>query len=160
MELKKTTKLFRAVGADLPTNQKLLQAAKNAADNAYAPYSGFAVGAAVETLDGRIFVGANMENASYGLTICAEVGALQAASTAGALNMVRRIAIVGGPKDATKQHHKPIAPCGRCRQLIAEAAMVGGSEIEVLFADLNLRAIERRTISELLPHSFGASDLD
>ena len=138
----------------------LFQAATKAAANAYAPYSGFAVGAAVETSDGEIFVGANMENASYGLTSCAEVGALQAASSAGALGRIRRIAIVGGPIDAAPDYRpKPTAPCGRCRQLIAEAAMLAGHDIEVWYADLERTIIERRTISELLPDAFTAGNL-
>ncbi len=141
------------------TPRNLLKAARDAAKNAYAPYSRFAVGAAVETSDGRIFTGANMENASYGLTICAEVGALQAASTAGALKKVRRIAISGGPIDDKRQRQKPTAPCGRCRQLIAEAAMVAGCEVEVWFSDLSLSTVEKRTVFELLPDPFGADNL-
>jgi cytidine deaminase len=138
----------------------LFKAAREAAANAYAPYSGFAVGAAVETSDGRIFGGANMENASYGLTLCAEVGALQAASSAGALDKIRRIAIVGGPiKRTSRERHAPTAPCGRCRQLISEAAMVGRHDIEVWFADLDMKAVERRTIAELLPDAFGPGNL-
>ena len=138
----------------------LFQAARKTANHAYAPYSGFAVGAAVETSDGRIFVGANMESASYGLTSCAEVGALQAASSAGALGGIRRIAIVGGPINAAPDYRPtPTAPCGRCRQLLAEAAMVAEHDIEVWFADLEQRVIERRTISELLPDAFGARNL-
>lgn len=138
----------------------LFQAATKAAANAYAPYSGFAVGAAVETSDGEIFVGANMENASYGLTSCAEVGALQSASSAGALGRIRRIAIVGGPIDAAPDYRpKPTAPCGRCRQLLAEAAMLAGHDIEVWYADLERTIIERRTISELLPDAFTAGNL-
>lgn len=123
----------------------LLEAAREAAGHAYAPYSGFAVGAAVETSDGRVFVGANMENASYGLAVCAEVGALQAATTSGALDQVHRIAIVGP---------KPPTPCGRCRQLLAETAALSGRDIEVWFADLDFNVVERRTISALLPDAF------
>jgi cytidine deaminase len=138
----------------------LLNAARDVATNAYAPYSNFRVGAAVETSDRRIFVGANMENASYGLTMCAEVGALQAASSAGALGKIRRIAIVGGPMKAPITYDpKATAPCGRCRQLIFEAAMHGGQQIEVWFADLDRKVVERRTISELLPDTFDASNL-
>jgi cytidine deaminase len=140
--------------------RKLLEAARHAAQSAYAPYSGFSVGAAVETSDGRIFLGANMENASYGLTMCAEVGAIQAASTAGLLNKIRRIAIVGGPTKEPPQHiPRPTAPCGRCRQLIAEAAVYGGYDVEVWFADLDGKVVERRTISALLPDSFGSGNL-
>lgn len=141
--------------------QKLLKAASDAANNAYSPYSGFLVGAAVETSDGRIFVGANMENVSYGLTVCAEVGALQSASTANALDKIQRIAIVGGLriKALTPKQSKPTAPCGRCRQLISEAAMLSGYDIEVWYADLELKSVKCKAISELLPDSFGASSL-
>jgi cytidine deaminase len=134
----------------------LLKAARAAARNAYAPYSGFAVGAAVQISDGRTFVGANMENVSFGLTVCAEVGALQATCTAGMLGSVRRIAIVGGPvKPGAQYQPVPTAPCGRCRQLIHEAARLGGHDIEVWFADLGRTVVERRASSELLPDAFG-----
>jgi cytidine deaminase len=138
---------------------ELFESARKAAANAYAPYSGFAVGAAVETSDGRIFAGANMENASYGVTICAEVGALQAASSAGALRSIRRMVVVGGPIAGSTGRPQATAPCGRCLQLIAEAAAVGGHDIEVWFSDLNGRAVQRRTISELLPDAFGPDNL-
>jgi len=138
----------------------LLKAARDVATHAYAPYSKFRVGAAVETSDGRIFVGANMENASYGLAMCAEVGALQAASSAGALGQIRRIAIVGGPMKAPSTYHpRATAPCGRCRQLISEAARYGGHEIEVWFSDLDRTVVERRTTCELLPDAFDARNL-
>src|SRR5258708_30721555 len=101
-----------------------------------------------------------MENASYGLAMCAEVGALQAASSAGALGQIRRIAIVGGPMKVPSTYHpKATAPCGRCRQLIFEAAKHGEHEIEVWFADLDRKIVGRRTISELPPDAFGESNL-
>ena len=138
----------------------LMKAARDVANHAYAPYSKFRVGAAVETSDGRTFVGANMENASYGVTMCAEVGALQAASSAGALDKIRRIAVVGGPARPAAGHRpKPTAPCGRCRQLISEAAMHAGHDIEVWYADLDGKVVQRRTITELLPDAFDASNL-
>ena len=138
----------------------LLECAREAAANAYAPYSGFAVGAVVETTDGRLFSGANMENASYGLSICAEIGALQAALTAGALDSIKRMAIVGGPI-APPADDRPQAtpPCGRCRQLIFEAAALSGCDIEVWFAGLDGEAVQCRTISELLPYAFGPDTL-
>jgi cytidine deaminase len=150
----------RSAGPALKPPLALLKAARNVASHAYAPYSKFRVGAAVETSDGRTFVGANMENASYGLTMCAEVGALQAASSAGALNKIRRIVVVGGPaKPPAGYRPKPTAPCGRCRQLICEAAMHGGHQIEVWFGDLSGKVMQRRTISELLPDAFDAGNL-
>ena len=143
---------------DLPV--ALFQKAREVVANAYAPYSKFGVGAAAETCDGTVYVGANMENASYGLTMCAEVGALQAASSDGALGKIRRIAIVGGPLHQHSDHQpKATAPCGRCRQLIAEAAKVGRHDIEVWFSDLDGSVVERRTISELLPDAFDSENL-
>lgn len=138
----------------------LLLAAKKVAANAYAPYSRFAVGAVVETMDGDVFAGSNMENASYGLTLCAEAGALQAASSAGRLGEIKRIVVVGGPVDRAIGHQpQPTTPCGRCRQLISEAAMLGSHDIEVWFADLNGEHARRTTISQLLPSAFGAKNL-
>lgn len=138
----------------------LWQSARRAARHAYAPYSKFAVGAAVETDDGRIFTGANMENASYGLTMCAEVGALQAASTAGALGSIKRIAVVGGPMNrATGRKNVPLTPCGRCRQLIYEAAVLGKRDISVWCATADLKKRLMTRISRLLPHSFGVENL-
>lgn len=146
-------------GAAKSSDAKLLAAARRAASNAYAPYSSFAVGAAVETSDGRIFTGANMENASYGLTLCAEAGALQAASGAGALSLVRKIAIVGGPIAVTGKKPSPVTPCGRCRQLIQEASMASGNDVAIVMSDLGLRTQATSKISKLLPNSFSASEL-
>ncbi len=108
----------------MPTNPELicvLAAREAAREHAYAPYSGFTVGAAVETADGRRFTGANVENASYGLTICAERTAVFAAVLAGA----KRIAAVAvtGPDGVTTP------PCGACRQVLAE---FGSPEVPVI----------------------------
>jgi cytidine deaminase len=138
---------------------ELLRAAASAARNAYAPYSNFAVGAALQTSDGSVFAGANMENASYGLTMCAEVGALQAASTAGKLADVVRIGIAGGNLRADKCDGEIVTPCGRCRQLILESARLGSRDIEVWCANLDLSSIKCFKISELLPHGFGPANL-
>ena len=139
---------------------KLLKAASKSAGKAYAPYSGFLVGAALEVKDGKIFTAANMENASYGLTVCAEVGALQAASSAGYLDKVVSIGIVGGLSDPKKRNrNKIVTPCGRCRQLILESALLSKNDIEIWCADLDLTIIQRFNISELLPNSFGPKDL-
>jgi len=143
---------------DLPS--ELLRAAVSAAQNAYAPYSRFAVGAAARTADGAVFVGANMENASYGVTICAEVGALQAASTVGKLPDVVQIAVAGGiMEEAGRPTGKIVTPCGRCRQLILESAHLGRRDVEVWCADLDLTSVACFKISELLPHGFGPATL-
>lgn len=142
----------------IQANASLLDAAVVASASAYAPYSGFVVGAAAQTVDGRIFSAANMENASYGLSVCAEVGALQTAASANALGLITQMAIVGAPKgqSATGQI---VTPCGRCRQLILESAQLADRDIAVLCADVALTVVRGFFISELLPHAFGPSNL-
>jgi cytidine deaminase len=123
----------------------LLDAAESAQAHAWAPYSRFRVGAAVETDDGRIFSGVNVENASYGLTLCAERVAIAAAVTAGARGF-RRLAVA---TDASP----PSAPCGACRQVLAE---FGGDPVVVAVGPGGSR---RWRLSELLPDAFGREDL-
>lgn len=94
------------------TDKELLDKATEAMEKAYSPYSGFKVGAAIETADGRIFTGCNVENASFGATICAERTAAVKAVSEGA-KVFRRIAIVGSAGEYTY-------PCGICRQFLAE----------------------------------------
>jgi cytidine deaminase len=105
-------------------NETLIQAAGEAAEFAYAPYSGFAVGAALLTSDGRVFTGANVENASYSLTICAERVALVKAVTEGARQFEKLALVSTGDK--------PVLPCGACLQALAEFApaliIIAGSE--------------------------------
>lgn len=123
----------------------LVSAARAAMERAYAPYSGFRVGAAIEAEDGTIYMGCNIENASYGLTICAERAAVAAAVTAGARRF-RRVAVV-------TETDPPAAPCGACRQVLSEF----GSTIEVRSVG---PATERRwTLAELLPDAFGPEQL-
>ncbi len=120
--------------------------AREAMRNAWAPYSEFRVGAAIESADGRVFVGCNVESASYGLTICAERMALGAAVAAGARSL-RRIAV-------TTEVEPPAAPCGACRQLLAEF----GLNLEVISAG---PSSERRwTLAALLPDAFTKESLD
>ena len=140
-------------------SRTLFARAQEVARHCYAPYSRFAVGAAVETSDGSIFMGTNMENASYGLTMCAEVGALQAALAGGKHHEIVRMAIVGGLIDRGDKKGGIVTPCGRCRQLILEASQRSGVDIEVWCADIDLTTIESFKISELIPHGFGPKDL-
>ncbi len=124
---------------------RLVQAATEAQANAYAPYSGFKVGAALQDTEGRIFVGANVENASFGVTNCAERVALGAAIAAGARKFDRLVVV----SEATP----PSAPCGACRQVLSEMA-----------ADLVVEAVgpsgsRRWLMSDLMPDPFGAEDL-
>lgn len=124
----------------------LIGRAREAMRNAWAPYSEFRVGAAIEAADGRVFVGCNVESASYGLTICAERMALGAAVAAGARSL-RRVAV-------TTEVEPPAAPCGACRQLLAEF----GLNLEVIAAG---PTSERRwTLAALLPDAFTKESLD
>ena len=124
---------------------RLVQAATEAQANAYAPYSGFKVGAALQDTEGRVFVGANVENASFGVTNCAERVALGAAIAAGARKFDRLVVV----SEATP----PSAPCGACRQVLSEMA-----------ADLVVEAVgpsgsRRWLMGDLMPDPFGAEDL-
>jgi len=125
---------------------RLLRAARQAMSRAYAPYSKFHVGAAVETTTGKIFSGCNVENASYGLTNCAERTAIfNAVAGLGAARVnIRAIAVV------TAQD-VPCAPCGACRQVIWEF----GPEAIVIFR--SQEGITQRPIAELLPEGFRLS---
>lgn len=140
-------------------DRDLITAARKAADNAYAPYSGFAVGAAARGTDGTIHIGANLENAAYGLGLCAEVSALTAANTSGEYNRLEAIAIVGFGFFPKMHVSEVVTPCGRCRQLISESAQLSGIDIEVFTCSGDLERIEQHKISELLPHVFGPQSL-
>ena len=133
------------------TEAALIAAARAAAQRAYAPYSNFAVGCAVESVAGEVAVGANVENACYRLGLCAEQAALAAAQVAFGLDQVARIAVVALSGDA------PVTPCGGCRQAIAEAANLGGRDIAILCAGTS--EMLRATIAELLPHAFAPERL-
>jgi cytidine deaminase len=147
---------------DLPKKDRdLIAAARKAADNAYAPYSGFAVGAATRSKDGVIHIGANleMENAAYGLGLCAEISALTAANTSGDFEYLEAIAIVGFGFFPEMHDSDIVTPCGRCRQLISESAQLSGIDIDVFACSGDLKRIEQYKISELLPRAFGPQSL-
>ncbi len=135
----------------------LIAAARAAAVHAHAPYSRFAVGAALLLDDGTVVTGTNFENASYGLSLCAETVATASANAAGRLADIVAIGIVGGrmgEKDVA-----PIRPCGRCRQVLNEAAQMGGRDLAVYCAGLAGGDVETHRLSDLLPHAFGPGDL-
>ncbi|QNQ10690.1 cytidine deaminase [Sphingomonas alpina] len=140
---------------------RLITAAREAARRAYAPYSRFGVGAAVLLSDGSVVTGANFENASYGLSLCAETVALATVSSAGRLADVLAIGVIGGAMDAEgiARGLTPVGPCGRCRQVINEAAQVGDRDIVVWCGAAEGDAVDRHMLSDLLPHAFGPRDL-
>ena len=119
---------------------ELLNAAKQARLNAYTPYSQFKVGAAVKTHNGLIFAGCNIENASYGLTVCAERVAIFAALTAGCSNIVE-LAVVADTE-------LPVTPCGACRQVMQEFGIQ-----TVYMSNLN-NDISKMCMQDLLPHAY------
>ena len=135
----------------------LIAAARAAAVHAHAPYSRFRVGAAVLLTDGGIVTGANVENASYGLSLCAETVAIATAAAQGRLRDVVAIGVVGGSMDGDGT--VPVRPCGRCRQVLNEAAQLGGRDLSVWCAGLTGDAVEEYRLSDLLPHAFGPADL-
>ena len=136
--------------------QALLQSAQAVMHNAYKAYSDFLIGAAVQTGSGSIYLGTFMENASQGLSVCAEVAAILAANTAGEFD-IRAIAVVGGPKN--EPSNMIITPCGRCRQIIYEASQVAQVDIDVICSNKDLSQVLRTKISYLLPLPFGPSDV-
>lgn len=144
------------------TISQLVEAARAARKNGYAPYSRFSVGAAVRLNDGEIIVGANFENASLGLSLCAETVALAAANARGRFADIDAIAVVGGPisrSDSAENENHVITPCGRCRQILNEAQQVADRPIAIYCASTHGAAIVEHSVTALLPFAFGPNDL-
>ena len=140
-------------------NCELVERAQEAAARAYAPYSRFAVGAAVRSKSGAIYAAANLENAASGLTICAEAAALSLANSAGN-HEIDAIAVVGfNFTDTAAGASRVVSPCGSCRQLIAEAAQRANGSVRVICCNGELSRIVVWTIGELLPNAFGPENL-
>ena len=129
------------------TMDDLIEAARRVRENAHAPYSRYKVGAAVRTASGKVFVGANVENASYGLALCAERSAIAGAIAAGETRLAA-VAVITASSP-------PAAPCGMCRQVLAEFA---DDDLPVTLVN---DAGERKdtTLGALLPHAFRQNDL-
>jgi cytidine deaminase len=132
---------------DESTLQRLLAAARAARGQAYAPYSRFAVGAALLDEQGRVHAGCNVENAAHPQGQCAEAGALAALVLAGGRRVVAAVVVAEAPQ--------PITPCGGCRQKLREFA---ADDTPVLAAD-DRAVLARHTLGALLPHSFGPEHL-
>jgi cytidine deaminase len=126
--------------------ETVMEAARDASEKAYAPYSNFHVGAALLAADGTIHAGCNVENASYGLAICAERNATAAMVLANPENREIELVAVFSPNAS------PCFPCGACRQVLRE---FGCKEVVVE----ELSGLRRYPLEELLPHSFGPEAL-
>ena len=132
------------------TDDDLIAAARAAAEHSYSPYSNFPVGAALRFADGSVVTGTNIENASYGLALCAETVAVAKAMAEGARGGLEAVAVIG-PGET------PITPCGRCRQVLNELAALGGTDPEVLCVGPD--EVRRSRLSALLPDAFGPASL-
>ena len=138
----------------------LVERARAAALRAYAPYSGFSVGCAIESVDGEIVTGANMENACYRLGVCGEIAALTAAQQAFGLAGIARIAVSGGHvAGGALAGASVVTSCGGCRQSILEAAQLGGRDIEIVSSNGDGTETRVNRISELIPYGFGPDNL-
>ena len=133
-----------------PADGELVAAARAARERAYAPYSGFRVGAALRTEQGEVVTAGNVENASYGLAICAERAAVAAAVALGHRGF-EAIAVAGPGPD-------PVTPCGACRQVLREFPR--GPELRVLCAGEAGERLLVTTLGALLPDSFGPDNLE
>jgi len=142
------------------TDAELIAAARTAALKAYAPYSRFSVGCAIESIDGEVVTGVNVENACYRLGVCAEQSALSAAQLAFGLANVTRIAVAGGDGSGGSLVGEIVCtPCGGCRQAIYEASCLSGRNVEIICSSGDGRSVEQHHISTLLPHGFGPANL-
>ncbi len=130
----------------MPEDERLLALAALARSHAYAPYSGFPVGAALAGASGQVYLGCNVENAAYPAGICAERAALAAAIAAGERSFTRMIVLAGSDR--------PVPPCGMCRQVMAELA----PSMPLLLANLD-GVLEETTPEALLPGAFNARDI-
>ncbi len=132
------------------TDTDLIAAARTAAERSYSPYSKFAVGAALRFADGSVVTGTNIENASYGLALCAETVAVAKAMADGRRGGLEAVAVTGPGAE-------PITPCGRCRQVLNELAQLGGTDPDILCVGPD--AVRTVKLSALLPDAFGPASL-
>lgn len=138
------------------TRESLIDAARDAATRAYAPYSDFHVGAALGFADGSVITGANVENASYGMTLCAETVAVGKALSEDWRGRLDAVVVIGG-KAGQVGAADPVTPCGRCRQMLNEMAALGGNDPTVWCVGAE-EVLELR-LSDLLPRAFGPDAL-
>lgn len=142
------------------TDEELIATARETALKAYAPYSRFSVGCAIESVDGQVVTGVNVENACYRLGVCAEQSALSAATLAFGLDNIARMAVAGGNVRAGALFGEgTVTPCGGCRQAILEAAQLSGRDVEIFCSSGDGGRVERHSISSLIPYGFGPANL-
>jgi len=134
----------------------LIAAALAASARAYAPYSRFHVGAALGFADGAVVTGANVENASYGLALCAETVAVARAMADGARGGLVAVAVIGGAAGSVGMGAM-VTPCGRCRQVLHELAALGGTDPVVW--SVGADGVAEMRLSQLLPLAFGPENL-
>jgi cytidine deaminase len=149
---------------ELPASEReLVLAARQATKNSYSPYSHFCVGCAIRLKSGEIVTGANHENASYGLAVCAERTAIFSVNNMGKRGEIAAIAVTGRPADAEDGLYvggAPIAPCGACRQIIFESEQLAHAPVKVImdgYSDSRISTV--LSASGLLPLAFGPADL-
>ena len=138
----------------------LVTAARVASAHAYAPYSRFHVGAALLLADGSMVTGANVENASFGLSLCAETVAVAKIMSGGGRGGLIAVAVIGGvPGDSGEATPgaNPVTPCGRCRQVLNEIAQLGGTDPIVMC--VGAEQVVETTLAALLPRAFGPASL-
>jgi cytidine deaminase len=136
--------------SDDSDRDELVVAARHALEHSYSPYSGFKVGAALRFADGTVVTGTNVENASYGLSICAETVAVTKAMAEGHRGGLEAVAVIS-------EAIEPVSPCGRCRQMLNELAELGGTD-PVVWCASPTDVVETR-LSVLLPDAFGPGAL-
>ncbi|MGE3690991.1 MAG: cytidine deaminase [Novosphingobium sp.] len=140
--------------------EMLIAAARAASAHAHAPYSHFHVGAALAFDDGSVIAAANVENASYGLSLCAETVAVATAMAGGRRGGLVAVAVAGGQPGANGEAQpgaQPVTPCGRCRQVLNELAGLG--ETDPLVWCIGAQDVLELRLSELLPHAFGPDNV-
>ena len=149
--------IFQDIDELSTIDKNLMEAAIQAAKNAYAPYSGFSVGAALLMDDNSIIIGNNQENAAYPSGMCAERVAIWKAGSSYPNKKVKKIAITA--VSSNKQLDKPVGPCGACRQTLLEYEVNQKEDMEILFMGEIGNVVKANSIASLLPFSFDSSYL-
>ena len=157
LEIKTKVTVYNGLNELSASDAALIQAAKNALQNAYAPYSEFRVAAAVLLENGEILTGTNQENASYPTGICAEGTVLSAVSSIYPNIAVKKMAVT--VKSGHQHITHPVAPCGICRQRISEYETRFNSNIEILMMGEEGEVYSVSSIKDLLPLGFSKADL-